>query len=88
MVFPGLNAPVLKGKTLTELYEPKTRDTSFRDDLIEARSLNTMKFRSFKRSPLQRGWTGRRPGGLSVGPPDPVGYCKYCSGLTLALNLL
>ena len=51
---------------------------SFRDKIATARSKAPTKIRRFtKRTPLQRGWTGRGLGGLSLGPPDPVDGCKY-----------
>ena len=31
------------------------------------------KFRRFKLSPIERGWSGTKLPGRSLGPPDPVG---------------
>lgn len=82
MVWPGLNAPVLKGKEIVTIKElPPDPD---RETKIQEIRDKVGKFRSFKLPALQRGWTGNTRAGTSLGPPDPVGDCKFvCSFHTL-----
>lgn len=51
--------------------------------LIKIRdSLGT--FRSLRLSPLERGWSGTKMHGRSVGPPDPIGEGMFFPSLTFA----
>ncbi|CAN8009749.1 unnamed protein product [Ixodes pacificus] len=71
MVWPGLNAPVVRGKEVVErvLLPP---DKQREEKLLQLR--NEMHgFRPLKLTPLERGWCGTRAPGRSIGPPDPVG---------------
>lgn len=45
------------------------------------------KFRRLKLSPIERGWSGSRMPGRSIGPPDPVGDGKYLLSLKTKLCL-
>ena len=77
IVWPGLNAPVLKGRevvSIKQLPPDPERETKIR----EARDRGSQ-FRTFKVPALQRGWTGAKFAGTSIGPPDPVGECKLLS---------
>ena len=85
MVIPGLNTPIVTGKSLAKLYQPPEKNLSFREKLIEARSQGQKSFRALKRTPLQRGWAGRTLGGTSVGPPDPIEDCKCIMVLDIEL---
>ncbi|XP_075222075.1 mitochondrial ribosomal protein S5 [Lycorma delicatula] len=71
IIWPGLTTAVLRGKELVErqkLPEDPDRDAK----LIKLR--NEMgKFRPLKLSPIERGWSGTKMPGRSIGPPDPVG---------------
>lgn len=42
------------------------------DKLIKLRDSMT-KFRRLRLSPIERGWSGAKMPGRSIGPPDPVG---------------
>lgn len=42
------------------------------DKLIKLRDSMT-KFRRLKLNPIERGWSGAKMPGRSIGPPDPVG---------------
>ncbi|KAK0182474.1 hypothetical protein PV327_000614 [Microctonus hyperodae] len=71
MIWPGLNAPIIRGRELVQQQQlpedPEREKKLFQlRDAIEKR-------RRAKLSPLERGWTGGKPGGRSIGPPDPVG---------------
>lgn len=71
MVWPGLNAPVVRGRELVkreELPEDKEREAN----LIKLR--DSMGFRRMGRlSPIDRGWSGNKMPGRSIGAPDPIG---------------
>ncbi|XP_011303580.1 28S ribosomal protein S5, mitochondrial [Fopius arisanus] len=71
MLFPGLNSPVLRGREL--VYHQKLPDNpDYEKALFTARDA-MVKRRRIKLTPLERGWTGAKAGGRSIGPPDPVG---------------
>ncbi|KAK4324306.1 hypothetical protein Pmani_005053 [Petrolisthes manimaculis] len=71
MVWPGLNAPVIQGRELVQ-QKQLPKDEERQATLVRLR--DTMgKYRRMKIDPLERGWSGTRMGGRSVGPPDPIG---------------
>jgi small subunit ribosomal protein S5 len=45
-------------------------------------------FRPLRLLPTERGWSGTRMPGRSIGPPDPVRDGKFCSILYLIINIL
>uniref|UniRef100_T1IPT9 Small ribosomal subunit protein uS5m n=1 Tax=Strigamia maritima TaxID=126957 RepID=T1IPT9_STRMM len=75
MIWPGLNAPIVRGKeiverqALPENVERKAKLIKMRDDMP--------KFRLFKVPPLERGWSGGRYPGRSIGTPDRVGEERF-----------
>ncbi|KAJ6639945.1 28S ribosomal protein S5, mitochondrial [Pseudolycoriella hygida] len=75
IVWPGLNAPIVKGRELVRQQKlPDNPDweanlRKIRDTMSE--------FRSLKMNPLERGWTGAKVGGRSIGPPDPIGQNTF-----------
>lgn len=71
MVWPGLTAPVIRGKELVE-QQRLPDDPEREKKLIEIRS-KMGGHRRMKLSPIERGWTGAKLPGRSIGPPDPVG---------------
>ncbi|XP_063984690.1 small ribosomal subunit protein uS5m [Diachasmimorpha longicaudata] len=71
MLWPGLNAPILRGKEL--VYQQKLPENLEYEKKIFAARDAIVKKRRVKLSPLERGWTGAKPGGRSIGPPDPIG---------------
>ncbi|KAK7104937.1 small ribosomal subunit protein uS5m-like [Littorina saxatilis] len=75
MVWPGLNAPVIKGKEVVNIKQLPP-DPERESRMMEMRDRGSQ-FRSFKVPALQRGWTGAKFPGTSVGPPDPVGDYKF-----------
>ncbi|ENN80051.1 hypothetical protein HUJ04_004571 [Dendroctonus ponderosae] len=71
IVWPGLSAPIIRGKELVEQVQ-LPEDPDREQKLIALR--NTMGFRKFaKLTPLERGWSGSKMPGRSLGPPDPIG---------------
>lgn len=75
MIWPGLNAPIIKGRDLikrTQLPPDPERESR----LIKLRdSMGT--FRSIKLSPTERGWSGNKMPGRSIGPPQSINECQY-----------
>uniref|UniRef100_A0A1A9VEQ0 Small ribosomal subunit protein uS5m n=1 Tax=Glossina austeni TaxID=7395 RepID=A0A1A9VEQ0_GLOAU len=74
MLWPGLNAPIIRGKELLQQKALPEDSTS-----IE-REKNILKlrdsiggFRVMKINPIDRGWSGTKMAGRSIGTPDPVG---------------
>lgn len=71
MLWPGLNAPIVQGReVLRQQSLPPDEDRERR--LIEIRNKLAIRKRP-KIHPLERGWSGNRLPGRSLGPPDPVG---------------
>lgn len=71
MVWPGLNAPIIRGKEL--IQQAKLPDDPEREERLAALRQAATGFRNMKLSPLERGWCGTRAPGRSAGRPDPVG---------------
>ncbi|XP_015110731.1 28S ribosomal protein S5, mitochondrial isoform X2 [Diachasma alloeum] len=71
MLWPGLNAPVMRGRELVN--QQKLPDNPEYEKKIFAARDAIIKKRRVKLSPLERGWSGAKPGGRSIGPPDPIG---------------
>ncbi|XP_076306296.1 mitochondrial ribosomal protein S5 [Tachypleus tridentatus] len=71
MIWPGLNAPVLRGKEVVERRElPPDKDRE--EKLLKMRD-EMGGFRPLRISPLERGWSGTKMPGRSIGPPDSIG---------------
>ncbi|KAH9375029.1 hypothetical protein HPB48_020268 [Haemaphysalis longicornis] len=85
MVWPGLNAPIVRGREVVERVQlPPDKEREER--LIQLR--NAMhSFAPPKLTPLERGWSGTRMPGRSIGPPDPVGDVKFDTFDTIVLEL-
>ncbi|XP_063628069.1 small ribosomal subunit protein uS5m [Cydia splendana] len=85
MLWPGLSAPVIRGREL--LKQQRLPDDPERmDKLIKLRDSMT-KFRRLKLSPIERGWSGTRMPGRSIGPPDPIGEDEFVGFDTKVLQL-
>ncbi|XP_057657034.1 28S ribosomal protein S5, mitochondrial [Diorhabda carinulata] len=70
IVWPGLSAPIIRGKELVEQHQ-LPEDPEREKKLIQIRdSMGTSK--RPKLSPLERGWSGAKLPGRSIGPPDPI----------------
>lgn len=71
MVWPGLNAQVLRGKELvTQQKLPEDPDRLSK--IIKMRD-EMGAFRPLRLSPIERGWSGTKMPGRSIGAPDAVG---------------
>ncbi|KAL5008279.1 hypothetical protein ScPMuIL_013860 [Solemya velum] len=75
MVWPGLNAPVMKGRELVKIRKEAPNQQRI-EELQKLRDKSS-KFRQSKIPALQRGWTGAKFPGRSIGPPDPIGDYKF-----------
>ncbi|CAH4038068.1 28S ribosomal protein S5, mitochondrial [Pieris brassicae] len=85
MLWPGLSAPVIRGREL--LKQQRLPDDPERmEKLIKLRDSMT-KFRRLKLSPIERGWSGVRLPGRSLGPPDPVAGEEFTGFETKVLQL-
>lgn len=71
ILWPGLSTPIIRGKELIE-QQQLPEDPEREKKLIELRD-KMGKFTRTKLSPIERGWSGAKLPGRSVGPPDPVG---------------
>ena len=70
-MWPGLTVPVLRGRELVQ-QQQLPEDPEREEKLIKLRNeMGT--FRPLKLNPLERGWSGTKLPGRSIGPPDPVG---------------
>lgn len=71
MVWPGLTAPIIRGRELVE-QQKLPPDEEREKRLIQLRDqMGT--HRRIKLSPIERGWSGAKMPGRSIGPPDPIG---------------
>ncbi|GLV43460.1 mitochondrial ribosomal protein S5 [Carabus blaptoides fortunei] len=71
MVWPGLSAPIIRGRELIQ-QQKLPEDPEREAKLIKLRDeMGT--FRYMKLSPIERGWTGAKMPGRSIGPPDAIG---------------
>uniref|UniRef100_A0A1B6J4L2 Small ribosomal subunit protein uS5m n=1 Tax=Homalodisca liturata TaxID=320908 RepID=A0A1B6J4L2_9HEMI len=75
ILWPGLNAPVFRGKELVK-QQKLPEDPDREAKLIKIRSEMGV-FRPLKLSPIERGWSGAKVPGRSIGPPDPVGEDNF-----------
>lgn len=71
MFWPGLTGPVIRGREVVQQQQlPPDPEREAR--LIKMRDEFTGR-RSRRLHPLDRGWSGAKMGGRSIGPPDPIG---------------
>lgn len=63
--------PVLRGRELVQ-QQKLPEDPEREKKLIKLRD-DMGHFRPLKLSPIERGWSGTKMPGRSIGPPDPVG---------------
>lgn len=71
ILWPGLSAPIIRGRELVQ-QQQLPPDPEREQRLIQLRDkMGTHKFA--KLSPIERGWSGAKLPGRSIGPPDPVG---------------
>ncbi|XP_034941076.1 28S ribosomal protein S5, mitochondrial [Chelonus insularis] len=85
IVWPGLNAPVLKGRELVQQQRLPDNPEQIQK-IYKLRDTSTRR-RRIRIHPLLRGWTSAKPGGRKIGPPDPVGDEKFEGFETIILQL-
>jgi len=71
MLFPGLNAPVYRGKEILK-QQKLPIDPEREEKLAQLRQSQSGKKR-IKLSPLERGWTSATMCGRKIGSPDSIG---------------
>lgn len=72
--WPGLNQPIIKGKEVMARKQlPPNPERE--QELAEMRDAMKKVLRR-RLAPLERGYTGNRFPGQTVGRPDPIGDCE------------
>ncbi|XP_065353591.1 small ribosomal subunit protein uS5m [Cloeon dipterum] len=71
IMWPGLSAPIMKGKDLVK-QQQLPEDSERMSKLIKMRD-EMSTFRYLRLLPIERGWSGTKLPGRSIGPPDPIG---------------
>jgi len=71
ILWPGLNAPIIRGKELVQ-QQNLPDDPERERNIIKLRD-SMGGFRMMKINPIDRGWSGSKMPGRSIGPPDAVG---------------
>lgn len=73
--WPGLSAPIMRGREMVQRQQLPP-DPEREAKLIKMR--DSMSGRRFQKlSPLERGWSGNKMPGRSIGPPDAIGEDKF-----------
>jgi len=85
ILWPGLSAPIIRGKELVE-QQKLPEDPEREKKLVQLRD-QMGNIRHPKLSPLERGWSGAKMPGRSIGPPDAVGEDKFEGFDTKVLEL-
>ncbi|XP_069672769.1 small ribosomal subunit protein uS5m [Periplaneta americana] len=85
IVWPGLTVPVLRGRELVQ-QQQLPEDPEREKKLIKLRDeMGT--FRPLRLSPIERGWSGTKMPGRSIGAPDAVGEDTFDGFDTKVLEL-
>jgi len=71
MIWPGLNSPIVQGMELIQ-QRRLPDDPEYESRLLKLRD-DMSAFNRVRLTPLQRGWSGDKLPGRSIGPPDAVG---------------
>jgi len=73
--WPGLSAPIIRGREIVQ-QQQLPPDPEREAKLIKLR--DSMSGRRFQKlSPLDRGYSGNKMPGRSIGPPDPIGEDNF-----------
>lgn len=81
IVWPGLNAPVIRGRELVA-QQQLPEDPERLSKLYKMRDTMGV-FKRLRIPPLERGWSGTKLPGRSIGAPDPVNGGMWLWGLRL-----
>lgn len=83
--WPGLSAPIIRGRELVQRQQLPP-DAERESKLIKLRdSMSGKRFQ--KLNSLDRGWSGSKMPGRSIGPPDPIGEDAFEGFDTRVLEL-
>ncbi|XP_035449524.1 28S ribosomal protein S5, mitochondrial [Spodoptera frugiperda] len=85
MLWPGLSAPVIRGREL--LKQQRLPDDQERLEKLTKIRDSMTKFRRIRLNPIERGWSGSKLPGRSLGPPDPIGEDEFTGFDTKVLQL-
>ncbi|KAJ6217809.1 hypothetical protein RDWZM_008966 [Blomia tropicalis] len=69
-LWPGLNAPVIKGSEVVQHQELK-QDPKYKENILKIRDQMERRNRTYVH-PLERGWSSTKLLGKWIGPPDPI----------------
>ncbi|XP_034662847.1 LOW QUALITY PROTEIN: 28S ribosomal protein S5, mitochondrial [Drosophila subobscura] len=83
-IWPGLNSPIIRGNEL--IYQQKLADNLDRENGIFKLRDSLSNFRMVKLNSIDRGWSGSKMPGRSIGPPDTVGEEEFSSFDTRVLE--
>lgn len=84
MLWPGLNTHIIQGKEL--LQQRVLPDNPDREAKLLKLRDDMGAFRILRLTPLERGWSGPKLPGRSVGPPDPVGEGNITNAVKKIFN--
>ncbi|XP_039501004.1 28S ribosomal protein S5, mitochondrial [Drosophila santomea] len=83
-IWPGLNSPLIRGNEL--INQEKLSENLDRENGILKLRDSMGNFKMMKLNPIDRGWSGSKMPGRSIGPPDPVGDEEFISFDTRVLE--
>lgn len=86
MQFPGLNIPIIRGKEI--LSQKKLQEDPERQEKLIKLRESISERKSIKLHPLERGWTSHKPGGMKIGPPEPIGEGNILFFLSTEFNII
>ena len=85
IVWPGLNAPIIRGKEL--IRQQKLPEDSEREEKLIKMRDEMSSLKRYKLGPLERGWSGGKWPGRKIGAPDPIGEDRFEGFETIVLEL-
>ncbi|CAG9860384.1 unnamed protein product [Phyllotreta striolata] len=85
IIWPGLSAPIIRGKELVQ-QQQLPEDPEREKKLSQLRDQMGIVKRQ-KLSPIERGWSGHKMPGRSIGSPDPIGEDTFEGFDTKVLEL-
>ncbi|XP_017118799.2 28S ribosomal protein S5, mitochondrial isoform X1 [Drosophila elegans] len=83
-IWPGLNSPVIRGNEV--IHQQKLdKNLDIENGVMKIRD-SMGNFRLMKLNPIDRGWSGSKMPGRSIGSPDPIGEEEFISFDTRVLE--
>ncbi|KAH8361324.1 hypothetical protein KR084_004984, partial [Drosophila pseudotakahashii] len=83
-IWPGLNSPIMRGNEI--IHQQKLDENLDRENGIMKLRDSMGNFRLMKLNPIDRGWSGSKMPGRSIGQPDTVGDEEFMSFDTRVLE--